>query len=48
MGGSQLKGQFITELVRRQTKKACVFNASPKQLLVWGPSADEAVREVAG
>ena len=46
-GPRQLKGQFITELVRRQTKKSAVFSAGPKQLLVWGPNTAEEVREVA-
>ena len=46
-GPRQLKGQFITELVRRQTKKSAVFSAGSKQLLVWGPNTAEEVREVA-
>ena len=45
-GPRLLKGQFITELVRRQTKKSAVFSAGPKQLLVWGPNTAEEVREI--
>ena len=46
-GARELKGKFITELVRRQTKTAAVFSAGPKQLLVWGPNTDAEVRDVA-
>ena len=45
-GQRLLRGQFITELVRRQTKKKCVFNAGPKQLLVWGTCSDADVQEI--
>jgi len=44
----QLKGTFVTELVRRQTKKSAVFSAGPQQLLIWGANTTEEVREVAG
>ena len=46
-GPRQLKGQLITELVRKQTKKSAVLSVGPKQLLVWGPNTAEEVREVA-
>ena len=48
VGPLKLKGTFITELVRKQTKQAAVFHAGPKQLLVWGRNTPDEVREVAG
>ena len=48
VGPRKLKGTFITELVRTQTKQAAVFHAGPKQLLVWGRNTPDEVREVAG
>ena len=45
-GPRLLRGQFITELVRRQTKRKCVFNAGPKQILVWGKCSGADVQEI--
>ena len=44
-GGSSER-KFITELVRRQAKRGCVFNAGPKQLLVWGQCSGADVQEI--
>ena len=44
-GGSSER-RFITDLVRRQTKRGCVFNAGPKQLLVWGQYSGADVQEI--
>ena len=44
-GGSSER-KFITDLVRRRTKRGCVFNAGPKQLLVWGQCSGADVQEI--
>ena len=46
-GPRELRGEFIVEWVRRQTKRACVFNAGPRQLLVWGPCPAADVTDLA-
>ena len=45
-GPRLLRGQFITELVRRQTKTKCVFSAGPKHLLVWGKCSEAEVQDI--
>ena len=45
-GPRPLKGEFITELVRKQTRRACVFDAGPKQLLVWGKCSEADVKDI--
>ena len=45
-GPRELKGQFISELVRKQTRRACVFDAGPKQVLVWGKCSEADVQDI--
>ena len=41
----KLRGQFLTNVVRKQIKRRCVFQAGEHQMLMWGPCAEVDVKD---